>query len=306
VKLGARWNRFWFAPAPAEDLAVTRFVFAAGVFLYYLPAGLHRYGDVPRGFFQPSGLFQYLGLPILDGASLAPIEAIWLLSWLALALGFRARSAAVVACVGSLYLLGLKNSFPRMSFHSDIPTVFLSAILAGARSADVLSVDAWIARRCGRPIPLEPEEYGWPRQLARVFLAWMFFAAGVAKIRHSGFPEWILSDVTWISLVGSNYASMGHGRAPFPMLGAALVRSSEAFATGLAAMTQFTELLYPLALVSHAARWILIPAMLALLGGIWLTMGPFFFVTVLAHAFWVPWSAIAARVTARRAPVAIA
>ena len=294
-----RWNRFWFAPAPAEDLAITRLVFAGGVFLYYVTAGLHSYGDVPRGFYQPSALFQYLGLPILDGARLAPIEAIWLLAWLALALGFFTRSAAVVALLGSLYLLGIKNSFPRMSFHSDIPTVFLAAILVGARSGDVLSVDAWLARRRGRPIALEPEEYGWPRQLARVFLSWMFFAAGVAKIRHSGFPEWILSDTTWISLVAANYGPIAHTPAPFPALGAALVRWSDAFATGLAALTQVTELLYPLALVSNVARWILLPAMIALLGGIWVTMGPVFFVAVLAHAFWVPWSAIMRRTAAR-------
>ena len=299
MTIAARWNRFWFAPAPAEDLAITRFVFAAGVFLYYLPAGMHRYGEVPRGFFQPSALFDYLGLPVLDGASLAAIEAIWLLAWLAVALGFFTRSAAVAACVGSLYLLGLKNSFPRMSFHSDIPTVFMAAILAGARSGDVLSVDAWLARRRGRPIALEAEEYGWPRQLARVFLAWMFFAAGVAKVRHSGFPEWILSDVTWISLVAANYGPFVHTRPPFPNLGAALVRSSEAFATGLAAMTQITELFYPLALISRVARWILVPAMIALLVGIWVTMGALFFVTVLAHAFWIPWSATMRRTAAR-------
>jgi len=97
-----------------------------------------------------------------------------------------------------------------------------------------------------------------------------------------------------------------HWRAPFPTLGAALVRSSEGFATGLAAVTQFTELLYPLALISRTARRMLIPAMLALLGGIWLTMGPFFLVTVIAHAFWVPWSALAARVDARTAAVSVA
>jgi len=299
MTLAARWDRFWFAPAPAADLAITRIVFAAGVFLYYLPGGLHRYGEVPRGFFEPSALFYYLGLPVLDGANLAAIEAVWLLAWLALVLGFFTRSAAVAACLGSLYLLGLKNSFPRMSFHSDIPTVFIAAILAGARAGDVLSLDAWLARRRGRPIALRPGEYGWPRQLACVFLAWMFFAAGVAKVRHSGFPEWIISDVTWISLVAANYGPFVHTRPPFPHLGAALVRSSEAFATGLAAMTQLTELFYPLALFSRLARWTLVPAMIALLVGIWMTMGALFFVTVLAHAFWMPWSAIMRRTAAR-------
>ena len=253
---------------------------------------------MPRGFFQPSALFHYLGLPILDGASLAPIEAIWLVAWLPSRWLLHALGRCV-ACLGSLYLLGLKNSFPRMSFHSDTPTVFMAAVLAGARCGDVLSVDAWLARRRGRRIALEPEEYGWPRQLARVFLAWMFFAAGVAKIRHSGFPEWILSDTTWISLVAANYGPIAHTPAPFPTLGAALVRSSEAFATGLAALTQLTELFYPLALFSRVARSILVPAMIALLGGIWLTMGPVFFVTVVAHAFWVPWSAIMRRTAAR-------
>jgi hypothetical protein len=63
---------------------------------------------------------------------------------------------------------------------------------------------------------------------------------------------------------------------------------------------------YPLALISRVARCILIPAMLALLAGIWLTMGPLFLATVIAHAFWVPWSALAARLTGRAPAVSVA
>ena len=63
----------------------------------------------------------------------------------------------------------------------------------------------------------------------------------------------------------------------------------------LAVITQFAELLYPLALFVRAARVTLVPLMLAILLGITVNMGPFFHLTMLAHVFWVPWSSIARR-----------
>jgi hypothetical protein len=63
----------------------------------------------------------------------------------------------------------------------------------------------------------------------------------------------------------------------------------------LAVITQFAELLYPLALFFRAARWTLVPLMLAILIGITMNMGPFFHLTMLAHVFWVPWSSVGRR-----------
>jgi hypothetical protein len=66
----------------------------------------------------------------------------------------------------------------------------------------------------------------------------------------------------------------------------------------LGVITQFAELLYPLALFVRAARVTIVPVMLAILIGITVTMGPFFHLTLLAHVFWVPWSSVLGRAQA--------
>ena len=63
----------------------------------------------------------------------------------------------------------------------------------------------------------------------------------------------------------------------------------------LGVITQFAELLYPLALFFRAARVTVVPVILAILIGITVTMGPFFHLTLLAHVFWVSWSSVGGR-----------
>ena len=122
----------------------------------------------------------------------------------------------------------------------------------------------------------------------------MFFAAGASKIRVTGFPDWMLSEVPYQTLLLGNYWYASRHQAPLP-LGAALLRINEGFAIVVGVVTQFSELLYPLALFVRAARLTVVPVMLAILTGIALAMGPFFPLTMLAHVFWVPWSAVLRR-----------
>ena len=137
-------------------------------------------------------------------------------------------------------------------------------------------------------------EYGWPARLVCVFLSYVFFAAGVAKIRETGFPEWMLAEQTTRSLLVGHYWYTSRNRALSPV-GAQLLQIHAGAGVALAVITQFAELLYPLALFFRAARWTMVPVMLAILIGIAVAMGPFFHLTILAHVFWVPWSSISRR-----------
>jgi hypothetical protein len=127
-------------------------------------------------------------------------------------------------------------------------------------------------------------------QLVRVFLAYIFFAAGIAKIRYGGFPGWMLSGTISDAIYQAGYWYSSRAR-PITGFGPWLLRLHPRMEVAVAGTAQFAELLYPLALFSRRARKIVLPVMAALLIGFWLCMGPFFYLTLLAHVFWIPWSA---------------
>jgi hypothetical protein len=294
LRLVTAWNRFWFAPGQAEDLAISRILFAGGMFLFAWSRPVHEWGDVPEVYLRPARFFQPLGIPIAGSGLLQVLEIGWLAAIFSLTIGLLTRTSAAIVCVGSLYLFGIDA--PELLGRAYTPAVFLPAILALSRSGDVLSVDAWRRRRQGRDDADErrPEEYGWPAKLVCVLLSYMFFAAGVSKIRITGFPDWMLSEVPYQTLLLGNYWYASRVQAPLPV-GAALLRINDGFAIVVGVVTQFSELLYPLALFVRAARLTVVPVMLAILAGIAVAMGPFFPLTMLAHVFWVPWTRVLRR-----------
>jgi hypothetical protein len=289
VRFAAAWHRFWFPPRRAEDLAVCRILFAAGMFPVGLSRPIHEWGEVPAFLHQPADFLRLLRIPILDTGVLQGMEFVWLGAMVTLAVGWYSRTSAAVVCLGSLYLFGIDA--PEFLGRAVTAGVFVPAILAVSYCGDVLSVDAWLCRRRGQVINRPAEEYGWPARLVCVFLSYMFFAGGVAKIRVTGFPEWMLSNETTRDLLLGHYWYASRDRALWPV-GAQLLQIYAGAGVALGMITQFAELLYPLALFVRAARLTVVPVVLAILIGIMVTMGPFFHLTMLAHVFWVPWSSV--------------
>jgi hypothetical protein len=289
VRFAAAWHRFWFTPRRAEDLAICRILFAAGMFLVGLSRPIHEWGEVPAFYHRPAVFLRRLDIPILDTGVLQGMEFVWLGAMVTLAVGWYSRTSAAIVCLGSLYLFGIDA--PEFLGRAVTAGVFVPAILAVSYCGDVLSVDAWRRRRRGRVINRPAEEYGWPARLVCAFLSYVFFAAGVAKIRQTGFPEWMLSDQTTRNLLVGHYWYASRNRALWPF-GAQLLQINAGAGVALGVITQFAELLYPLALFARAARLTVVPVMLAILIGIAVTMGPFFHLTMLAHVFWVPWSSL--------------
>ena len=289
MTVAAAWHRFWFTPRRAEDLAICRILFAAGMFLVAVSLPIHEWAEVPAFYHRQAVFMRRLGIPILDTGVLRAIEFVWLGAMLTLAVGLYSRTSAAIVCIGSLYLFGIDA--PEFLGRSYTPGVFVPAILAVSYCGDVLSVDAWLRRRRGQVVNRANEEYGWPARLVCVFLSYVFVAAGLSKIRVTGFPEWMLSEQTARNLLIGHYWYSSRDRALWP-IGAQLLQLHAGVGVALGVITQFAELLYPLALFVRAARVIVVPLMLAILMGITVTMGPFFALNMLAHVFWVPWSSV--------------
>ena len=106
--------------------------------------------------------------------------------------GAYARAALTVATLSALYLFAL----PQLtgSVLHDMHLVWFAALLAASPCADALSVDAWTARKNGRPLPSAPSAaYAWPLVTARVLLGLVYFFPGFWKLASGGWA-WIASD----------------------------------------------------------------------------------------------------------------
>jgi hypothetical protein len=200
-----------------------------------------------------------------------------------------------VAAVLGLYLLGLPHNFGQ-TFHFDALLALTCVVLAFSRAADAWSIDALVGRTA--PVPDgRSGEYTWPLRMIWVAMSLVFVAAGLAKARHSGL-DWVLSDNMRILLVRAAY----HVSDADPLGAAGLWIAGHAWmARGLAGLALAIELSFGLALFSHKARALLVPAAFCMLVGIRVLMGPTFGGFLLANVFWMPWEALGARVASWRA-----
>jgi hypothetical protein len=58
----------------------------------------------------------------------------------------------------------------------------------------------------------------------------------------------------------------------------------------------FLELVMPMALFNWRARWVLVPAIVAMQFGIAVLLGPNFYQLILCQLLWVPWDRVLAQV----------
>lgn len=283
----ARWHAWWFAPSSPVDLAIGRIVFFAALFALYLPYDFRPWADVSPVFWRPTWSFAALHLPVLDVATLGVLQTVWKLALACACVGLATRISIGVAFVLGFYLLGLPHCFGKVH-HYDAILVFIFAILACARCGDAFALDRVLARRwrdAALPTPSPSGEYTWPIRAIWVAMAVVFFCAGISKLRTSGLT-WIFSDTMAIFLVDAQY----HFGNAVPLTDLGLVLARHAWLCRvLAAAAIVCEAGYPLALVSRAARAVVVPGTLAMQIGIRVLLGPTFLHMMACNVFWVPW-----------------
>jgi hypothetical protein len=284
------WNSFWFEPAHATDLGIGRLLFFSGLFLFYLPIDFSEWGLVSRAFWMPLPAFNLLHLGPASAPALESLSTVWRIALILSAVGLFTRSSMIVSAVLGFYLLGLPHNFGH-TYHFDALLVLALAIMAFSRAGDAWSIDALFSR----PNVSPSAEYTWPIRMIWTAMALVFFAAGLAKLRHGGL-EWITSANMEMILRRAAY----HTSDADPIATLGLWIASHAWLTRLlAAMTVLVELGFITALWSRAARAVMVPAAALLLIGIRITMGPTFGGFLIANVFWVPWRAIGERLAIR-------
>jgi hypothetical protein len=282
MNLPQRWNRFWFAPKAPLDLAICRITFLAFCCFYFLPRTFHGYAELPQSMFEPVWLFEKLRLPILQDSALIPLSIVWKVALVMGCLGLFTRPALIVAALLTFYFGGLPFNFGKTA-HNMSAVIFAIGILSLSRCGDALSLDRLLFGR-GRPAPAPSGEYRWPIRAVWLTLTFVFFAAGVAKIRASGLG-WIFSENFQILLVQRHYGALP------PILELGLWMAKYQWITWIAAASAIlVELFFPLALFNRFARYIFPAGMFATQLGIGFLMNVWFGIFMGTYLFWVPWS----------------
>jgi predicted DCC family thiol-disulfide oxidoreductase YuxK len=283
------WDRFWFEPESPTTLSVCRVLFFGGLAVWLVPHDFSTWGSYSSVFWMPIWLFDRLNVPQLSAPTIAAIQAVWKTALILSAVGLFTRPAMLVTFVLGTYLMGLPQNFGQTQ-HFDTLVVFACGALALSRAGDTCSLDALIAgARRRSAVSLSPSpEYTWPIRFVWVAMAFIFCAAGISKLRHSGL-EWIFSDNMAYLLQRQQY-HLSDGE-PLTNWGLTIARYP-ILVQGMAAVAVSVETMFPLVLFSRRARYVLVPLGLAFLVGIRLLMGPTFEQFMLCYVFWIRWDRV--------------
>jgi uncharacterized membrane protein YphA (DoxX/SURF4 family) len=183
----------WFsAETHPANLAVVRIAVFWILYDRLKAGGFRRYARLPEDLrVPPPGWEAILRALPLDETTvkLAQIAAI-AVSFLAL-VGLWTRPAAALSALLGTWVLGSQYLFGKVD-HTFHHVIWFALLLAASPSGDALSVDAWLARRRGRPPPGPARAYALPIRLMWLLMGVAYFFPGLYKLLSG--PQWILSE----------------------------------------------------------------------------------------------------------------
>ena len=178
------WDKFFFNQAPTYNLSFFRIVWGSLIFLYLLI----EFGNV-ADFYGPEAIasldvvnkrlghfhFSLFNLFPNTLASAYGIYFFTLISVFLVTIGLFTKGFLLASLVG-IVSLNMRNVWLLSSADILIRSVFL--ILLWSPCYHVLSVDSWLAKRKGRPLPVISSQWTWRMlqiQISVVYL-WTFWA----------------------------------------------------------------------------------------------------------------------------------
>jgi len=250
------------------------------LFAIYLPLDDRGWTQVAPVFWMPISAFHFFSGPPRNAALMGIVQILWKTSLISSAVGFLSRFSMVTAAALGFFLLGLPNCFGKIH-HLDGFPVLLLTILALSHCSDALSLDRVVWR--GRSTPENPSaRYRWPVRLMQTLFLLVFFAAGYAKLRHSG--------LAWITAANMRAIWLGElfTHTPPTALGSVLAHST--WLCQLAAVaTVAVELSALPALFFRRLRVVTLTGLLGMQALIALMLGVYFTPHLVGYALFLPW-----------------
>jgi hypothetical protein len=284
MKLAARWNDFWFAPADPADLAGARIAFCLGTLVFCDALVDRAWAFAPSAFWRPISFFVLLPGPP-GPAALAALGAAWRVALMCAAVGFGTRLATAAAFALSAYLFGLRYCYGFLHT-GDAITVVASLILACSDCGVAYSADQRIfRRRVPRTVP------AWPLKLAWAAWSILFLSAAVAKLRAGGLG-WVFSDNLARNILKNRLWFFGRSGEGLRAVAGPWLTQFPLLCRAGAGFTVLLELAAPLVLFSRRARATIVPSLFLFHALAWIFLLVDFRQAIPVYAFFVPWSRV--------------
>jgi hypothetical protein len=272
----------WLVPSDPRSLALCRWVLFWTVWPGFgASLGGSAWASFKDAAFKPIGILGALHVPLFPTGVLEVIGALGSAALACAMVGLFYSFTAPLAAAALLYSQWIAQSSGKIN-HGGLLILCVITLLAFARAADAWSIDAWLRKRRGVARPQPSAEYRWPRLFIAVMLGSMYGAAGLSKLRVSGF-EWGLGDNMRLLLLGHHFTRdplthFGVWLADFPLVCSVLGFSAH-----------LLELSGPLAMVHRWAYRLIIPGLALLQLGIWVLLGILFREVMLIFMCLLPW-----------------
>jgi hypothetical protein len=271
---GASMMRWWFAPAPAERLAMLRILIGSFALVYVvlrLPE-LAAIARLPAANFAAVGVARVAVAPWL-AIAIAVATCLLLGAFIA---GFAYRVTAPLCAAALLFTLTYRSAWGQV-FHVENVLVLHVIALACAPAADVWAV-------AQRPTP-SAAGYGWSIKLLAALTVATYLLAGIAKLRLGGLA-WIdgecLRDQVAVDNLRKALLGDGVGWGARPLI------DHSASCAVVSVLTLVLELAAPVALLGGRIGRIWACAAWVFHLGVFLTMNIVFPYALLGFAF-LPW-----------------
>lgn len=265
TRAALQWQRFWFAPESARNLAAARVLFAVHALWILLSRDWPAVSGLPREIWAAvpeTARWRFLvweGHPGLEWA----LQAVTIAALVSAALGIWPRAACLTAGLLLYHLAPLETLFfnPSPWVKGLTPTVPALIAFGLAPCGDVWALSA------RRTAPPPSGEYGWALRFAQLLVCQIYFFSGYSKVMRAGWG-WASGENIrdWMLLATQQdqrvvFDSLGPWLAARPLLCSA----AGAFALAL-------DLGFILVLVSRRARVVLPLAAVAFHAGILLSL----------------------------------
>jgi hypothetical protein len=181
----AAWDRFWFAPETARNLAAARIVLAAQALWILLSRDIPSLSALPAEFWTEvpqSARWRFLifeGHPGLEGA----LQAVALAALVGALLGVAARACCLLAALLLYHLAPLETLFFTPSPWAKGLTLPVLGLLTLSLSPCADALRAFGRRTAA--VPGGPE-HGWPLRLTQLFACQPYLFSGIAKLQSAG------------------------------------------------------------------------------------------------------------------------
>lgn len=270
----------YFAPGPAENLAIARVLLFGFVAQHNYP--YERWYKFTEEFWDPVSFFAAWHVPLLVEGVVAVLVPLLRIVSLSAALGIAFRWTAPIATLLFWYLKGMQQNFGKVD-HSDCALALGLLALSFSHAGKVWSLPLPKAlRQTPQAQPASSPEYRWPLQLILLVIVVMYFSAGWNKHDRSGW-SWALSDNLMRQMLSHEFS-----RNPPTNIGVFLSGWPWA-CQALGLWSLLVELLAPLALLHRRLGLVMVLSLMALQFGIYVTMGVYFGGMIPVFLSQLPW-----------------